>query len=65
MFEDSVRIDIQLIPAVCRIWKEKDPTLKGIPDPDPTLQIFSNPIPDPGEKHTFLPSQRKNFVKII
>ena len=48
-----------------RLFPDKDPTLKGIPDPDPTLQVFSNPISDPGENHTFLQSQRKNFVIII
>ena len=48
-----------------RLFPDPDPTLKGILDPYPTLQVFPDPIRDPGQNITFLPSQRKNCFEII
>jgi len=50
------------ILAVCQIRKDYF-RIKGIPDPDPTFQVFPDPIPDPGQNPTFLPSQRKKNSK--
>jgi len=44
-----------------RLFADTDPTLKGIPDPYPTLQVFPHLIPDPGLNLTFLQGQI-NFV---
>ena len=41
--DDSVSDPKRLFP---------DPTLKGIPDLDPTLLVFADPIPDAGQNAT-------------
>jgi len=50
-----------------RLFLEPNPTLKEIPDPGPILQVpvFPDPIPDPSQNSTFLPSPRKFFFEII
>jgi len=42
-----------------RLFQDPDPTLKRIPDPDPTLP---EPIPDQGQNLPFLQSQKKIFL---
>jgi len=48
-----------------RLFPDPDPTLKGIPDPEPnpTIQVFPELILDPDQNLTFLPSQRKKYLK--
>ena len=46
-----------------RLFKDPDLTLKGILDPDPTLQVIPNSIPGPSQNLTFLP--RKFVFEIM
>jgi len=49
---DSVSDPKRLIP---------DQSWKGFPDPDPTLQVFPDPVPDPGQNLTSLTKLKEKF----